>query len=214
MNLIIEQGNTSSKVAIYDEEGCVVTSFVFKEFNVCRIVPLFEEYDLNYGILSSVIEVDQELLSFLDEHLQKFIFLNEPVALPITIQYETPETLGQDRIAAAVGANYLQPGKNILVIDAGTAITYELMDHQGIYRGGNISPGMSTRFKALNHYTNKLPLVEEKEEIPLLGTTTETAIQAGVVNGIVYEMEGYIREFQEKYPDLLVFFNRWSFVLF
>lgn len=192
----------------------MVTSFVFKEFNVCRIVPLFEEYDLNYGILSSVIEVDQELLSFLDEHLQKFIFLNEPVALPITIQYETPETLGQDRIAAAVGANYLQPGKNILVIDAGTAITYELMDHQGIYRGGNISPGMSTRFKALNHYTNKLPLVEEKEEIPLLGTTTETAIQAGVVNGIVYEMEGYIREFQEKYPDLLVFFNRWSFVLF
>lgn len=99
-------------------------------------------------------------------------FWMKSVKLPITVQYETPETLGKDRLAAAVGANYLEPGKDLLVIDAGTAITYELIEASGAYLGGNISPGMTTRFKALNFYTKKLPLVTEQEEVPLLGTNT------------------------------------------
>ena len=108
-------------------------------------------------------------------------------------------------MAAAVGANYLEPGKDLLVIDAGTAITYELIEASGAYLGGNISPGMTTRFKSLNFYTKNLPLVTEQEEVPLLGTNTESAIQAGVVNGIVYEMDGYIEKLRIKYPNLLVF---------
>ena len=103
------------------------------------------------------------------------------------------------------GLSYLQPGKDLLVIDAGTAITYELIDASGSYLGGNISPGMTTRFRALNLFTEKLPLVVEQEYIPLVGTDTETAIQAGVVNGIVCEMDGYIEMLRLKYPNLWFF---------
>ena len=139
------------------------------------------------------------------KRLRHFIYLDERVALPVKIGYETPETLGKDRLAAVVGATYLRPGRNILIIDAGTAITYELVEASGLYKGGNISPGMTTRFRALHQFTSRLPLVMETEEIPLVGTSTGMAIRAGVVNGIVYEMDGYIDTLKAKYPDLLVF---------
>ncbi|RHJ95334.1 type III pantothenate kinase [Parabacteroides bouchesdurhonensis] len=204
VNLIIEQGNTSSKVAIYNGSR-IEASFVYKDFGMSVIAPLLEKYNLSHGILSSVIDTDEELITFLKSKLACFVFLDENTSLPITVRYETPETLGKDRLAAVVGANYLRPGKDILIIDAGTAITYELIEASGIYLGGNISPGMTTRFKALNTFTKKLPLVSETDNIPLLGTTTKTAIQAGVVNGIVYEMDGYIDRLRVKYPELLVF---------
>ena len=152
-------------------------SFVFKKFDVEVVSSIFKKYPLTKGIFSTVIDKDDELVEY----------------------------LGKDRLAAAVGANYLQPGKDLLVIDAGTAITYELIDASGSYLGGNISPGMTTRFRALNLFTEKLPLVVEQEYIPLVGTDTETAIQAGVVNGIVCEMDGYIEMLRLKYPNLLVF---------
>ena len=180
-------------------------SFVYKKFDVDELESLFGKYDFKHGILSTVIGKNEVLNDYLRGKLRRFIFLDETVKLPTTVQYETPETLGKDRLAAAVGANYLEPGKDLLVIDAGTAITYELIEASGAYLGGNISPGMTTRFKALNFYTKKLPLVTEQEEVPLLGTNTESAIQAGVVNGIVYEMDGYIEKLRIKYPNLLVF---------
>ena len=180
-------------------------SFVFKKFDVDVISSLWKKYPLTRGIFSSVINTDDNLIAYLKEKLQYFVFLDETVPLPITVQYKTPHTLGRDRLAAAVGANYLQPGKDLLVIDAGTAITYELIEASGTYVGGNISPGMTTRFRALNHFTKKLPLVSESEHVPLVGTNTETAIQAGVVNGIVCEMDGYIEMLRLKYPNLLVF---------
>ena len=180
-------------------------SFVFKKFDVEVVSSIFKKYPLTKGIFSTVIDKDDELVEYLGSNLRNFVFLDETVSLPIKVQYKTPKTLGKDRLAAAVGANYLQPGKDLLVIDAGTAITYELIDASGSYLGGNISPGMTTRFRALNLFTEKLPLVVEQEYIPLVGTDTETAIQAGVVNGIVCEMDGYIEKLKVKYPDLLVF---------
>jgi len=155
--------------------------------------------------LSTVIDTEKELITCLENRLERFFFLDEQVRLPIAVRYQTPETLGRDRIAVAVGANYLQPQKDILVIDAGTAITFEVVEASGIYLGGNISPGLTTRFHALNRFTKRLPLVEEKEIVPLLGTSTETAILAGVVHGIVFEMDGYINTLQNKYPGLYVF---------
>jgi type III pantothenate kinase len=205
VNLIVEQGNTTTKVAIYDRYGRIETSHTYKEFRPSVLKPFFEEYELRQGIMSTVIKPDDELFSYLKKSLPYFIFLDETTLSPVSIQYHTPHALGKDRLAAAVGATYLQPGKNILIIDAGTAITYELIEVPGVYLGGNISPGMTTRFKALNRFTSKLPLVQEEEEIPLIGYNTQTAIQAGVVHGIVYEMDGYIHNLRQKYPDLLVF---------
>ncbi len=204
MNLIIEQGNTSTKVALF-QEGALVNTFVYKNFDRSVLAGLFDRYAPTDGILSTVTRPDLPLYAYLDEHLRRFIVLNEQVPVPLRIDYDTPETLGMDRLAAAAGAYGLQPGKPLLVIDAGTAITYELIEANGHYKGGNISPGMTTRFKALNLYTERLPLVSEQEEIPLIGTNTVAAIQAGVVQGIVYEMDGYINELRGKYPGLLVF---------
>ena len=138
-------------------------SFVFKKFDVEVISSIFKKYPLTKGIFSTVIDKDDELVEYLGSNLRNFVFLDETVSLPIKVQYKTPKTLGKDRLAAAVGANYLQPGKDLLVIDAGTAITYELIDASGSYLGGNISPGMTTRFRALNLFTEKLPLVVEQE---------------------------------------------------
>ena len=204
MNLIIEQGNSATKVAVYSQEQ-MFFSFDYKDFREFHLIQLFDQYPLKKGILSTVIDTQKELITCLENRLERFFFFDEKVRLPIEVRYQTPETLGRDRIAVAVGANFLQPQKDILVIDAGTAITYEIVEVSGTYLGGNISPGMTTRFHALNRFTKRLPLVEEKEIVPLWGTSTETAILAGVVNGIVYEMDGYIDELQNKYPGLYVF---------
>ena len=138
-------------------------SFVFKKFDVEVVSSIFKKYPLTKGIFSTVIDKDDELVEYLGSNLRNFVFLDETVSLPIKVQYKTPKTLGKDRLAAAVGANYLQPEKDLLVIDAGTAITYELIDASGSYLGGNISPGMTTRFRALNLFTEKLPFSQANE---------------------------------------------------
>ena len=204
MNLIIEQGNSTSKVAVYNK-GIILECFQYKTLGIQELVPLFEKYELTHGVLSTVLTVDAELNCYLKEKLKVFVFLDEFVRLPIKVEYKTPSTLGKDRLAAVVGANYLKPGQDVLVIDAGTAITYDLINTSGIYLGGNISPGMTTRFRALNNFTSQLPLVKESEEVPAIGFDTVSAIQAGVVNGIKYEMDGYIDELKRKTPSLLVF---------
>ena len=204
MNIVIDQGNTSAKVAIYERHK-LHASFIFKPLHLSRLTKLINEYSPSQGILSSVADINPEVVSFLKEKLNRFIILDEQTPMPIKIQYKTPQTLGRDRIASAVAAYTKYPDRNLLVIDSGTAITYDLIQAGGIYSGGNISPGMTIRFKALNNYTKRLPMLDEVGDIPELGYDTETAIRAGVVNGILKEMNAYIDEFKIKYPDLLVF---------
>ncbi|MDR1723594.1 MAG: type III pantothenate kinase [Tannerella sp.] len=204
MNLIVEQGNTKLKVAVFDGNA-IERLFIEENGDLQRIKTIIGQYRPEKGIISSVIGHDELIISLLSERLSSFILLDEHVSTPIIIDYATRDTLGNDRVAAAVGANYLQPGKNLLVIDAGTAITYEVVEASGTYKGGNISPGMTTRFKALNRFTKQLPLVKESDSVPVIGTSTESAILAGVVNGIVYEMDGYIDMMKERYDDVFVF---------
>ena len=131
--------------------------------------------------------------------------MNENTSLPIKNLYKTPSTLGKDRIAVAVAANYLKPNTNVLVIDAGTTITYEFIDTKGQYLGGNISPGMKMRFNSLHTFTKKLPLIEHTENSDLLGNDTKSAISSGIINGIIFEMDGYINTLKEKYADIVIF---------
>lgn len=204
MNLIVEQGNTNLKVAVFDDERIV--SFFLKDNNdTSWINKVLEQYHPEKGIMSSVIEKDDVFIASLKEKLPYFLWFDEQTSVPINVVYETKETLGKDRIAAAVGANYLQPGQNLLVIDAGTAVTYEFIEASGTYKGGNISPGLTTRFRSLNQFTKRLPLVKEQEEVPFIGSSTETAILAGVVNGMVFEMDGYINKLKAERDDVFVF---------
>jgi type III pantothenate kinase len=132
----------------------------------------------------------------------KKILLNHLLPLPIQINYKTPETLGVDRIAAVCGAIDIFPNRSSLVIDAGTAITYDFIDGHGNYEGGAISPGIEMRFEALHTFTERLPLVTKNGDLTLIGNSTETCIRSGVLNGVVAEMEGIINNYKQLYPDL------------
>ncbi len=124
------------------------------------------------------------------------IYLNPETLLPINKNYETPETLGSDRIAGAVGANFLFPNQNCLIIDMGTAIKYDYVSADGTFQGGIISPGKRIRFEALHTFTKRLPLVEATEIPDLIGKSTITCIQSGVVNGIIAEVNGMIENYK------------------
>lgn len=204
MNLVIDIGNTSIKAAIFDENQLVETIYQ-PGHSLEFLSDYLVSFPVDCAIIASVVELDErgrEWLKNLDIPILK---LDYTTPIPVINLYETPETLGYDRLAAVVGANEQFPGRDILVIDAGTAITYEFIDAQSRYHGGNISPGMQMRFKALNQYTSRLPLVEAKGRILSMGVDTETAIRSGVIKGIEHEISGYITSLKHKYPELLVF---------
>jgi type III pantothenate kinase len=151
------------------------------------------------------VNYSREIIDYLGNLYETCIELDHSTPIPLENSYRTPETLGYDRIAAAVGAYTIYPGKNVLVIDAGTAITYDIVTSEGTFVGGNISPGLDIRFKSLNKYTNRLPQLERPGEKPgLLGSSTSEAIQSGIVNGLLFEVDGFIEAFKGKYAKLQV----------
>lgn len=204
MNLVIDIGNTRTKFSVFNH-GEEMISVPVDELLPSHIDVLLNEHpSINKAIISAVKDYSPELKSHLRQKLNFFVELNGETPLPIENCYQTKETLGKDRIAAAVGAFHLYPGKNVLVIDAGTAITYDFVNEKGQYLGGNISPGIEMRFKALNQFTGRLPLIEKKDFENLFGNTTEDAIRAGVQHGIVFEADKAIDTFKEFYRNLNV----------
>ena len=203
MNLIIDQGNTTTKIALFDDDK-IREIKTFANSSEEAVKQYIESLSFCEAICSSVSSQNNELLNILSERVPKFIRLNHSTPLPIQIEYETPQTLGVDRIAGAVGAREINSSAPLLVIDAGTAITYDYVTSEGVYKGGNIAPGISIRFKSLNQYTKSLPLVESSEHYPSLGCDTKTAILSGVMSGVVYECEGYIAKISKKEPNLNV----------
>ena len=183
MNLVVDQGNSSAKIALFDA-GEMIYFQKYEKFTLDDARSLHDKYNYTKAIRSSVIGEDEALSSYLKENTDKWIELTNETPIPLQNLYKTPETLGRDRIAVCVGANFLERDRNLLVIDAGTAITYDVVNAQNQYVGGNISLGIEMRRKALHDYTAKLPLVDVKDDAQLIGTTTETAIMSGVVNGI------------------------------
>lgn len=204
MNLIIDIGNSVAKLAIFDK-GELVEVFRGSNHSLDCLPMLCSRYTLEQGIIASVITLSNTIKKQLEQLPFKIIELNYNTPVPIVNLYQTPQTLGMDRLAAVVAASWLKPGHDVLVIDAGTCVTYDFIDAENQYLGGNISPGMRMRFKALNVFTDKLPKISSKGEIPLYGQSTETAIRAGVVRGLELEMAGYITLLKKNYPRLLVF---------
>ncbi len=204
MNLVIDIGNTIAKLAVFDKEEIVEVIRGSNHSLDCLPI-LYNKYPIDNAIVASVITQSNTIRRQLSKVDFPVLELTCDTPVPIRNQYHTPNTLGMDRLAAVVGANYLCPGKNLLVVDAGTALTYEFIDAEGCYKGGNISPGIYTRFKALNACCEKLPLIKKGGDLPDFGYSTETAIRAGVIKGIEFEITGYIKLMQRKHPDLLVF---------
>ena len=204
MNLIIDIGNTVAKVALFDRTSMVEVVYDSNQ-SLDSLEAVCNKYDVRKAIVATVIDLNECVLAQLNKLPFPLLWLNHQTPLPVGNLYETPETLGYDRIAAVVGANEQFPHNDILVIDAGTCITYEFIDSKGQYHGGNISPGMQMRYKALHQFTGRLPLIDSNGRKLPMGRDTETAIRAGVLKGMEYEISGYIEAMKHKYPELLVF---------
>ena len=208
MHLIIDIGNSRSKVALFYKDQILSLKF-FDELTIEHLDSLFKEFEKTYsekgsisGSILSSVRQDNENIKLLLKRKSSFIELNAAIPLPIKVLYKTPETLGNDRIALAVGATIAFPSSNVLVIDAGTCITYDFVSAKNDYFGGGISPGIMMRYKALHTFTDKLPLVNNLNPADLIGQTTQTSIQSGVMNGVLAETDGIIDKYKALFPDL------------
>lgn len=207
MNLCIDQGNSRTKIALFKKDGRIVKNLLYKSFTSADVERLFSLYPIKNSIVSTVANIDAAVVNALNRLSQHFILFDYLTPLPIANCYETPETLGQDRIASAVGAATLCPGKNLLIVDAGSAITYDFVSAEQGYLGGNIAPGIKMRLTVLHQMTKKLPQVEVEQNAltPLFGKNTKEAIAAGVVRGVVFEVKGYMRALSEQGIDFVAF---------
>lgn len=206
MKLIIDYGNTLVKVALFHDNQ-LLTHYSFQSISVEQLNELLKKSEKDYSspiinaIVSAVINYPEEIKSCLLKNYN-LIELNSFTALPIKILYITPESLGNDRIALAVAGSQLYPGRDVLIIGAGTCITYDFVSKNNEYYGGSISPGIHMRFKALNTFTDKLPLLQPENNPDLIGNSTSGSITSGVMNGLYSEIDGIIDRYKKNFPEI------------
>ena len=200
MNLTADIGNTQIKIGLFEKDE-LKEVFVNGE----GLDEILNKVKIQHAIISKTGS-NEEVQYKLKERKINTLFLSHKSKLPLHILYKTPETLGADRIAGSVAVNSFFPEQNVLKIDFGTCITYDFVNEKNQYLGGAISPGMMMRFKALHNYTAKLPLIDPMQfhSFELTGTDTSTSILSGVINGIKEEVEGIIKQYNQRFGDLKV----------
>jgi type III pantothenate kinase len=189
-NLIIDEGNTLCKIAVLDESE-VLCEWSDNEFDMAKVVGCVEQFSIDKAIVASTRGGAERICNTLRSKIDRVLHFSSQTEVPIEIAYSSRQTLGADRIAVAVGVVCEMGVKDALVIDMGSAITYDIIEN-GVFKGGNISPGVAMRFKALHDYTATLPLCEATEPNGEFGQSTQEAIEQGVMQGILYEIEGYV----------------------
>ena len=198
--LAIDIGNTAVKTGFFEETQLVS---VKKSGSVREVLAGLGDYAGVPVIVASVVHTEEELKQLFAGFARKVI-LSPQTPVPLQNAYGSRETLGYDRLAAAVGANGRFPGRNCLIVDIGTAVKYDFVSAGNAFVGGVISPGRKMRFQALHTFTKKLPLVDATEIPALVGTHTEACIQSGVMNGMVAELNGMIGSYQESYNPVVL----------
>lgn len=198
-NLVIDLGNSRIKAALFNGDKLIEKHSLQEMQELDQF--LTQPHD---NIIVSSVAADTFKILNTSIASGKKIQLTSSTPVPVQVNYATPQTLGVDRLAAACGALQLFPAEPCLVIDTGTCVNYELVDEQGVYWGGIISPGVAMRFRAMHTFTARLPLIEPVTEAELVGNSTQTCMQSGVMNGILEEMRGIIARMRQKYPHLRV----------
>jgi type III pantothenate kinase len=204
MNLVIDAGNTLVKVAVFKGNTIVKEDSFKKEKGLKKIKEILETHTkINNCIISTVTELEDNVVKIISKS-SKISWLTKATQLPFINKYKSKDTLGADRLALASAASVSHPNKNVLVISAGTCVTYNLVAKENAYLGGAISPGLMMRYKALNYYTAQLPLLSPKEVEDFIGDTTQNSIHSGVVNGICNEIDAVINQYKARFKDLTV----------
>lgn len=199
-NLVVDIGNTSSKVGIFKEHS-LLEEKVFAD--QAALQNYLRSVEVDAAILASVSKTYDLILPNMG-HIPQVLTVTSDLPLPIINKYATPETLGVDRIAAVCGAWYMFPGEASLVIDSGTCITYDFTNEKGEYLGGAIAPGLYMRLRAMHEFTARLPLIDVNPGAPLIGDSTKSCMQSGAFNGMRAEIEGTIERYKHDFPQMRV----------
>jgi type III pantothenate kinase len=203
MNLVIDIGNTRVKTAVFQDDIILFNESYFHENFKERITNSIEKYAVKHTIVSSVGYLNENYFRFLNNFVDLLV-LTHKTKVPFINNYKTPFSLGVDRIALVAACVFQYPNKNVLVFDVGSCITYDFVNHKNEYMGGGISPGIQMRYRSLNSYTSNLPKLTSINEIPVIGDTTENAIHLGVMNGVIFEINGVIDMFKAKNKKLTI----------
>ncbi|OEK06983.1 type III pantothenate kinase [Roseivirga misakiensis] len=200
MNLVIDFGNTNIKCAVFDTDHLRDTQ-TFKEISDVRA---YINDHIYYQIGVCSVSHDPATIKAKIPELENALFLNHKTKTPLQINYNTPNTLGMDRLAAAVGGQALFPDTPLMIIDIGTCITYDYVSATGTYEGGIISPGIELRYKSMNDYTKNLPLLHDLDSESFIGKSTRSSMTSGVINGIAAEIQSHISQLLLNNADLKV----------
>lgn len=203
LNLVVDIGNTRAKIGLFDGDT-LVEKWTWDQWSPQAFVQLATNQKAQNIILSSVAVSMPDLLARQLEQQFYYLSLNNQTPVPFSNQYQTPQTLGIDRLAAVAGALALYPGQHCLVVDAGTCMTFEVLTAQAVYLGGNIAPGITMRLKAMHTFTVKLPEVGVSETNQWIGYSTESALRNGAQWGAAFEIEGAIARLQQDFSPLTV----------
>jgi len=204
MNLVVDIGNTYIKFAVFKKKALVFDEYFEPSFFLEKVKSVFEVYtEIQSAIIASVGKYDEKAFEVLSLFCKVHV-LTSKSKVPFKNSYATSNTLGIDRIALATAAFYHNQGGNTLVIDAGTCITYDIVNDFNEYLGGAISPGINMRYKAMHDQTAKLPLLEKEEPIDFIGNSTDNCMHSGVVYGVFHEIDGVISQYKQRFEHLTV----------
>ncbi len=212
MNLVIDIGNTLAKAAVIDKREIIAT-FCAEKLQDLPLDRVVEKYGIGRSILCTTRGCAAESSHYVRQIVGHCLLLDQSVETPLRVDYSR-KNLGSDRLAAAVGAHAIYGESDLMVVDFGTAITIDFISADGVFQGGFISPGVSVRLRSLHDYTATLPLCSPLPDFCEVAKTTQEAIGSGVINGITYEIEGYIRARKEKKCNFLVIFSGGDSIFF
>ena len=203
MNLVVDIGNNYFKLGIFENSNLIYTfSDKNSEINNEIEIVLTKYKNVSYAIISNVSSLS--VFEVFKKFEIKVLKLDSTLALPFILNYKSPETLGNDRLALAAAASTLYPHSNKLIIDVGTCITIDFVDYDNNFFGGSISPGLEMRYKSLNNYTANLPLLKIGDDYNYPGDSTNSSIHAGVIGGVCNEIMGFITKIDSKHDNIEV----------
>lgn len=202
MNLVLDIGNSYIKIALF-EKSELIQKFQFSDNFEKNILDTLSNYEIKYSIISNVGKIENTIIELLN-NTTNLLFLSNKLKFPFKNLYNSKNTLGQDRLALVSAAAFKFPKDNVLIIDAGSCITYDFKNFKNEYLGGGISPGISMRFKSLNSFTTNLPLISSANSFKLVGDTTKNSLISGVMNGTVSEINGIIKQYFEEFKNIKI----------
>ena len=203
-NLIIDEGNTLCKIAVLKESE-VLCEAVSAEFDMALAAQMIAQFSVDKAVVASTRQGAEKIVELLRSKLDKVLLFSSQTEVPIEVEYSSRQTLGADRVAMAVGVVCEMGIEDALIVDMGSAITFDVVEN-GVFKGGNISLGVAMRFRALNEFTASLPLCKATEPNDEFGKSTTEAIEQGVMQGVLYEIEGYVERIFEKNDKKSVIF--------